>query len=750
MTQPTRTSHNSSDPSPAQVPGAVVEVELAQGLGLLEAFTIGLGTMIGAGIFVLPGIIIPRVGPAAIVSFLLGGVVALFNAMSAAEVATGMPKSGGGYYFISRALGPLWGAIIGWGSWFGLVFASAFYAVGFAEYVASFAHMSPLALALGLTAILIVLNLTGSRIAGQAQNLIVAVLASVLLLFIIRGLIGVKPHLFSEPFAPAGWGAVFAGTATLFITYCGFGEIASMAEEIRNPGRNLPRALLGSVIAVTVLYCGIVLICVLLRPYQELTGPTLVADLAQDLMGTAGRAAILVGAVMATVSSANASIMSASRISFAMGRDRLISQWLNQVHPRFRVPHRAIIITGALTILTILVGRIELLAEAAGFLHLLLYGLTSVACIILRGARLQAYAPAYRVPLFPLIPLLGALGSLAVAFFMEPITLITGAALILFAVGHYWLWARKHSDLRGAWPYFLRYGVLEPWLHRVERWGAVPDAIPTAVVAVANPEREQGRLQVAAAIMGPTRGQVLAVNVFTVDAATPLTEQLLEQYYSVLEERERTLRSASEPIIQAGAHAHSHVLVSPSVLYGLLSAVESSRASLLLLGWPEAEEGRTPATDLIAALDRYLRAHILILRQRTPIPAGTILALIDDSIHGDLALLAAARLTNMWMAKLTVAGLAPENADAEAIARLEEALEDRVGDMARASIRVVPTPSVRQALLAQGLYADLVVLGSRAVDGNNLASTVGALDDIELCSLLLARAYEGRPVDLRM
>ena len=127
------------DPAPAvnQTEAATdaVEVELAQSLGLAEAFTIGLGTMIGAGIFVLPGFIVAEVGPAAIISFALGGVIALFNAMAAAEVATGMPKSGGGYYFISRALGPLWGALLGWGSLFGLVFASAFYMVGFLSLI---------------------------------------------------------------------------------------------------------------------------------------------------------------------------------------------------------------------------------------------------------------------------------------------------------------------------------------------------------------------------------------------------------------------------------------------------------------------------------------------------------------------------------------------------------------------------------------------------------------------------------------
>ena len=151
----------------SEAPPEVVEVELAQSLGLTEALTIGVGTMIGAGIFVLPGFIVAEVGPAAVLSFFLGGLIALLNAMAAAEVATGMPKSGGGYYFISRALGPLWGAVLGWGSLFGLVFASAFYMVGFGEYVHTLVDLPVSVYAVGMTVLLTGLNLVGSRAAGR-------------------------------------------------------------------------------------------------------------------------------------------------------------------------------------------------------------------------------------------------------------------------------------------------------------------------------------------------------------------------------------------------------------------------------------------------------------------------------------------------------------------------------------------------------------------------------------------------------
>jgi amino acid transporter len=743
--------HSESDREPADegLAGEVDEVELAQGLGLTEALTIGVGTMIGAGIFVLPGFIIGKAGPAAVLSFALGGVIALFNAMSAAEVATGMPKSGGGYYCISRALGPLWGAIIGWGSWSGLIFASAFYAVGFGEYVATVVHVPVTVLAALMTALLVVLNLTGSRAAGQAQNWIVAALVGGLALFIGRGLIGVDPGLLRQDFMPFGAGAVVAGTATLFVAYCGFGEIASMAEEIREPGRNLPRALLGSVVTVSVLYCLVLLICLTLRPYQQLTGPTVVADLAGNLMGSFGRMVILLCAVMATVSSANASIMSASRISFAMGRDGLISDWLNHVHPHFRVPHRAILVTGALILGIIFIGRIEVLAEAAGLLHLLLYGLISLACIVLRGARLSAYKPAYRVPLFPLIPALGALGSLGVAFFMERLTILMGLAIIVFAVGHYVVWTRKRTELRGGWPHFLRRGILEPALECAERWGAAPEDLPTAMVAVGDPAREWARLTIADAMMGSTKGRILAVNVFTAGGDDADRDALLTGYYQTIQARNATMQRLVADLASSRRSVASHVPVATSVFYGLISAAQASSANTVLVGWPEPTAQGTAEPRLLAALDRYLRAHILVFREQGPVPAGSILAVADGGIHGELATSIASQLAAAWRARLTVASLVPVGAGEAEIARAEGELELRVDRMSRAGVRAIPADSVSH-LGAEAAFYDMIVLGVPGRPGTDLPSLIAELDDVKAPSLLLVRAHPDQAFDLWM
>jgi len=732
-----------------QVTGGVVEVELAQGLGLAEALAIGIGVMVG-GIFVLPGLIIAEAGAGAILAFALGGLIALLAAMCASEVATGMPKSGGGYYFISRALGPLWGAVIGWGSWFGLIFATGFYMVGFAQYAAPLLHLPPTAIAVGMTVLLVGRKLVGAHVAGKAQNLIVIVVLAVMALFIGAGVLHADAaELLAQPLLPFGPTSLLIATATLFVVYCGFGEIASVAEEVRDPGRNLPRALLGSVLVVTVIYCAVIALCVALGGSEGADSSRLMADQAEQMLGPAGLVIISTGAILSMLSAANASIMSAARISFAMGRDRLIWDRLNQVHPRFRVPHLAILMTGALIIVCILIGNLQLLAEAAGLLHLLLYGLICVACIILRGARLEAYSPAYRVPLYPLVPLAATLGCLMLAFFIQPVVLISSLVIIAFALAHYYFFSRRQTNLRGAWPYFLRRGILQPALRRTEQWGAMEDEIPKAMLAVANPAHEPARLQMAAAMMGPVEGELLAVNVFVADMTDNPRDEMIARYYETIAQRERILQEKSELIRDAGARVTSHVPVAGSVFCGLLSAAEASGASLGFFGWPEFGDGYEGSLRLLAALDRNLRAHMLVLREGGAVPARDILALVDNSIHGDLALLCAARLTNTWEAQLSVAGVMPAETDAAARRQAEAALEQRIGDRARATARMVLADSSIEAAAAEAPFTDMIILGVPADTDNNLATTVDELAAVTGCSIVLVRAYgdlEAKPL----
>ncbi|MEM9665023.1 MAG: APC family permease [Bacteroidota bacterium] len=307
---------------------------LLRQLGFWDALTIGVGTMIGAGIFLLSGVAVSVTGPAAIFSYLAAGLICVITAASTAELATGMPTSGGDYYFVSRALGPLFGAISGIGIWLSLTFAIAFYLFGLGEYLAQFTPVTPFWGALGGGLLLVALNIIGAKESGRLQVAIVLILLVILGGFSGLATFSVERQNFT-PFFPFGTSPLASTTALVFVSFLGFVKIAAVAEEIKDPAKNLPRTLIGSVVLVTLLYVIIVLIIAGLFP-QETIGAVRdpLTAAARSLLGPFGAGVIIFAGLLATLSSANASIFAASRINLAMARDRMVPNWLAAIHPQ--------------------------------------------------------------------------------------------------------------------------------------------------------------------------------------------------------------------------------------------------------------------------------------------------------------------------------------------------------------------------------------------------------------------------------
>ncbi len=210
------------------------EERLGRSLGFFPTFAIGTGTMIGAGIFVLPGIAATTAGPAASLSFLLGGLISLATALSMAELATGMPRAGGSYYFISRTMGSTFGAIIGIGAWFALVFKGSFALVGLADYLQIFIPLPILFMALLAGIVLLYVNYKGAESSGSLQNKIVLGLFVILILYIGEGILNLDPGKL-EPFAPEGAGSVFRTTGIIFVSFLGITQLSAISEEVKNP-----------------------------------------------------------------------------------------------------------------------------------------------------------------------------------------------------------------------------------------------------------------------------------------------------------------------------------------------------------------------------------------------------------------------------------------------------------------------------------------------------------------------------------
>ena len=429
--------------------------ELERTLGLVPALAIGTGTMVGAGIFVFPGLAAGKAGPAAMLSFAIGAVIALLVALPTSELATAMPESGGGYFFVSRALGTLLGCMVGIGQWLGLIFASAFYLIGFGHYLSDLARelgvtlpLPVVGLAFGMGILLTGVSVTGTENTGDLQNWIVGSLLAILAGFLGHGgldALGVFGRQQTpEAFFPYGTMPVLTTAALVFTSYLGFVQIATVAGEIKAPSRNLPRSMIGSVLLVGTLYVLTIFISTSLlgsEPLAEM-GETAAVNVGRSIAGTFGAAALLGGGLLATLSSANASILSASRSIYALSRDELVPSQVERINRRYRTPHVALLLTGGIIVALILFGRVEVLAEVASLLHLFMYGLICVALLVLRQSPPDGYQPSFRCPGYPVVPVLGALTSFGLVAFMNPLSIAIGGGILLATAGWYLLYAR--------------------------------------------------------------------------------------------------------------------------------------------------------------------------------------------------------------------------------------------------------------------------------------------------------------------
>jgi len=553
--------------------------ELARDLGFLEAYTIGVGTMIGAGIFVLPGIVAENAGPAGMISFLIGGFVSLLTALSLSELATGMPKAGGSYYYVNRAMGGFFGSIVGWSMWGGLMFATAFYMLGFGQYLTFFYGNMPVAgSALVMAAMLVGINYRGVKEVGAFQNIIVILLIGCILVFLSFGVFNIDWDVF-QPFNPSGWGAVAATAATVYVSFVGFEVIATSAEEIKNPGRNLPLSMIASVLTPTIFYVFVMLVSTGVLPVAELAESYIpVADVAREYLGPIGALMMVLGAVLATVSSANASILSAARVNFAMGRDKILTSWLNKIHSQYRTPFRAILITGAVILGLIAFGvGLETLADVASFSFLVTYMLVHVAVIVMRRAQPEDYDPDFKIPnwAYPTIPIVGAISCLVIVTQMRPMVLFVGTCIILVGIIWYLAYAIRHAT---------KPSLVGDAIAARDRAPA-PNERYRIVIPVANPKTEQHLIQVGGTI-GSSFGdaEIVALSILEVPQQTSL-EQGIQFEDDRIKRQKELLDNARKTAQDAGIGLRTRALVSHSVSSSVLNVLKEERAQHLVLGW---------------------------------------------------------------------------------------------------------------------------------------------------------------------
>jgi amino acid transporter len=704
--------------------------KLARELGLGAAMSIGIGTMICAGIFVLPGIAAAKAGPVVVLAFALCGLVAVLIALCMSELSTGMPLAGGGYLFTVRTFGPMVGMVMGGCLWLSLIFASAFYMVGFGYYVADLLHMSHVLLALLMTALLIGLNFIGAKEAGGLQNAIVAALLLVLVAFALRAVFSVDVENL-RPLVPPeiGMSGFLLVTPVLFVTFMGFAEIAAVSEEIKNPDRNLPLAVIGSVVVVTVVYCVVELCVVGLRRYDDpsMASETVLMEIARTLMGQAGYALILLGGILATVSSANASIMAASRISFAMGRDGLMPEWFNEIHSRFRTPYRSILVTGglAMVLLVILGSHLELIAEVGAFLSLLLYAFICLACMVMRHAGLDWYRPSFKTPVYPTVPILGLLGCLFVMGITSRPTILIGLAIVAGTLIWYVVFLRGHTQLVGASNVLWQHKVIEPLVARAEDYKAARrEAFPVILLPLGTPGARGSLLAVGTALARVRRASLHLVHVVSVPTQTPLEAGRME-FEQTRRERETILDVASRHAAEQGIRTRANALVAHNVPSAILSVADIEEPDLLLMGWNEHVRGSRTRGANVAGVVKGANRNVLVLKDnglneinRILVPtAGGPHAKLGLRVAQDLATECGATVTAMTVQVGRGYSAATSEFDHESLHFFQNLAEEYSQDSLRdagvtAETSAVIDTDVSDAIVKASADYDLVIIGA--------------------------------------
>ncbi|MGA2914365.1 MAG: amino acid permease [Methanoregula sp.] len=403
-------------------------------IGLFGATALGIGAIIGSGIFIVTGIVAGVAGPAMILSVIIAGIIAVFSAMSVAELGAYLPEEGGTYAYAQKLISPFAGFIAGWIWIFSNIFVGAAVSLGFAHYFVTLFPAVPVKIiAVVICLSFIVINYIGLKESVLFNNILVTLKVLILLFFVAFGLGFFRPDNFF-PLAPKGSMGVLSGAALIFFAYTGFARVTIMAEEVKNPEKTIPRSIYLALGISTIIYLLVSIVAIGLAgaPALAQSGSPL-AD-AIGITGSSGAVLVIsLGAMIATASVLLTTIMGISRIVFSMARNRDLPTPFDRIHSRFRTPYNAIAITGACMIAAILLADLMLVVAVSTFAMLIFYLIANIAAFRLPSEKRQ-----YPV----IIPVIGAVSCIGLIVFLNFNSWIIGIFGLM--IGMVWFGFRKN------------------------------------------------------------------------------------------------------------------------------------------------------------------------------------------------------------------------------------------------------------------------------------------------------------------
>jgi len=595
-------------------------VTFARDLGFFDATMIGIGAMIGAGIFVLTGLAAGEAGPASILAFALNGVVTLLTAFAYAELSSAIPRAGGGYSFVRMAFPGATGFVAGWMLWFAYTVACSLYALGFAGYFWEFFikylpwitepiydmighHRAVIIITVLVGSGFVWLNVRGAEVTGKTENVLTLSKMAILGVFVFFGLLVIfdKPDKALDsfvPFLPQGFGGVLVAMGLTFIAFEGYDLIATVAEEIKEPEKNIPRATFVA-LGVTVFFYLLILFVSMAAidpekmPAWKFLGEfkeTAIVRAAEGFMPAFGVVIIVAGGLLSTMSALNATVMAASRVAFSMGRDLWLPKAMSRIHRRRRTPHTAILVTGVILLAMAITLPIEAVGSAASLIFLLTFAMVNLSVIVLR--RKHPNIPRkYKVPLYPIVPLLGFGLNIFLALYQfkfQPVAWYVTIGWIAVGVLLYYAVFEK------------RAAVLEPQVIHPRPASPEDEVEPAVLVALHNPENVDPLIELAASMARQRQSRLLAISVVDVPRQMPIHEGIRYAHH-----KEALLNQARKKAAELKFELETDIIIAHNPSDGILDSIRKHRAEALIMGWKGYTNTRDRLFGEIA--DRIIR-----------------------------------------------------------------------------------------------------------------------------------------------
>jgi amino acid transporter/nucleotide-binding universal stress UspA family protein len=734
------------------MPSANSEVRLSREMRLLDITMIGVGAMIGAGIFVLTGIAAGVAGPALILVFLLNGVVTLFAAAAYAELGSSFHSAGGGYLYVKTGLKDPQGFMSGWMSWFAYIVACALYGLGFGAYgkevlpLLGLEHyVLPLLpvdqwMAVGVIGLFAFINYRGASEAGSAGNFVTIGKIALLAVFIGFG-VWLTLHrpdwqaTFTANPLPNGFSSIFIAMGLTFIAFEGYEIIAQCSEEVREPERNVPRAIFLSLVIVVPIYLLVAFAALGAVQtegmpswqYLGLHKETALMDVAKSFF-RGGGIMILLGGLFSTMSALNATIYSSSRVSFAMGRDRNLPSWFGSIHPQRKTPHWAILVSGVLSAVMAITLPIEAVASAANILFLLLFIQVQAALIALRKKR-PDLKRGFRVPWVPFVPIVGIILQLGLAGFLAYYNWqawVSAAAWIVLGLVVFYTYSRKRD--RAHTQMLSVRGAADRRRYRI-------------LACVGGSLRSEAVLRAAAAVAQHYQGELIVLSVVEVP-----DRDLLAQGLAKARETEQDLTQRLAAMSLGAIPCRVVVKISHRISYGITETALEEGGNLIVIGRGRREGlfARLAAT----ITDRVVRsapAQVMVVTARAwPEKISSVLVGYEAGPHALLSAdLAEAFGGGPEAVVRAVQVMSPDAPPAEVEQAQAAMAKDLAAHNGRIRREVVRGRDVVASLLHEGRRADLIVMGG--TEAGMIEQLLGYAPSLELAdrsNLPVVTVYE--------